>query len=94
MEALQTMALIGLAILATNYLLMILLTYKWLQVSRKVMLMALDLKYLSDLSHAERMLKKLKFYSSLVGASKQLTMEVPLLGSILVGVLIITVVVG
>ncbi len=91
MEALQSMALIGLAILATNYLITILLMYRWLQVSRKAVVMALDEKNVSD-KQLDKMLKKLRFYSSLVGASKQLTMEVPLLGSILVGVLIITVV--
>jgi hypothetical protein len=92
MEALQSMALIGLAILATNYLITILLMYRWLQVSRQAVVMALDEKNVSD-KQLDKMLKKLRFYSSLVGASKQLTMEVPLLGSILVGVLIITVVV-
>ncbi len=91
MEALQSMALIGLAILATNYLITILLMYRWLQVSRQAVVMALDEKNVSD-KQLDKMLKKLRFYSSLVGASKQLTMEVPLLGSILVGVLIITVV--
>lgn len=91
MEALQSMALIGLAILATNYLLTILLMYRWLQVSRKALVMALDEKNVSD-AQVDKMLKKLRVYSKLVGASKQLTMEVPLLGSILVGVLIITVV--
>ena len=91
MEALQSTALIGLAILATNYLITILLMYKWLQVSRKAVVMALDEKNVSD-AQLDKMLKKLRVYSSLVGASKQLTMEVPLLGSILVGVLIITVV--
>ncbi len=65
--------------------------YRWLQVSRKAVVMALDEKNVSD-KQLDKMLKKLRFYSSLVGASKQLTMEVPLLGSILVGVLIITVV--
>lgn len=91
MEALQSTALIGLAILATNYLITILLMYRWLQVSRQAVVMALDEKNVSD-KQLDKMLKKLRFYSSLVGASKQLTMEVPLLGSILVGVLIITVV--
>ena len=93
MEALQSTALIGLAILATNYLITILLMYRWLQVSRQAVVMALDEKNVTD-KQLDKMLKKLRFYSSLVGASKQLTMEVPLLGSILVGVLIITVVVG
>tara|TARA_R110002050_G_scaffold3101_1_gene16374 strand:- start:113 stop:391 length:279 start_codon:yes stop_codon:yes gene_type:complete len=91
MEALQSTALIGLAILATNYLITIVLMYRWLQVSRQAVVMALDEKNVSD-KQLDKMLKKLRFYSSLVGASKQLTMEVPLLGSILVGVLIITVV--
>tara|TARA_R110002051_G_scaffold198297_1_gene265544 strand:+ start:626 stop:904 length:279 start_codon:yes stop_codon:yes gene_type:complete len=91
MEALQSTALIGLAILATNYLITILLMYRWLQVSRQAVVMALDEKNVTD-AQLDKMLKKLRFYSSLVGASKQLTMEVPLLGSILVGVLIITVV--
>ena len=93
MEALQSTALIGLAILATNYLITIVLMYRWLQVSRQAVVMALDEKNVTD-AQLDKMLKKLRFYSSLVGASKQLTMEVPLLGSILVGVLIITVVVG
>ena len=53
--------------------------------------MALDTINVTD-AQVDKMLKKLRVYSKLVGASKQLTMEVPLLGSILVGVLIITVV--
>ena len=85
------MALIGLAILATNYLITILLMYRWLHVSRKALTMALDTINVTD-AQVDKMLKKLRVYSKLVGASKQLTMEVPLLGSILVGVLIITVV--
>ena len=89
MEALQSMALIGLAILATNYLITILLMYRWLQVSRKALVMALDEDNVTD-AQVDKMLKKLRVYSKLVGASKQLTMEVPLLGLILVVVLIIT----
>ena len=83
------MALIGLAILATNYLITILLMYRWLQVSRKALVMALDEDNVTD-AQVDKMLKKLRVYSKLVGASKQLTMEVPLLGLILVVVLIIT----
>ena len=89
MEALQSMALIGLAILATNYLITILLMYRWLQVSRKALVMALDELNVTD-AQVDKMIKKLRVYSKLVGASKQLTMEVPLLGLILVVVLIIT----
>ena len=90
MEALQTMALIGLGILAVNYIVTILLMWRWLSVSRKALVMALDERNVSD-RQLGRMLKKLRFYSSLVGASKQLTLEVPRLGSALVVVLIITV---
>ena len=93
MEALQATALTGIAILAASFVTTTALYYKWWRVSAVAVKMALNPDVVTD-KQLMKVLRRLRFYSSCVGYSSQLTNQIPILLPALIVLWIISVVVG
>jgi len=89
MDTLFTTSLIGLGILLGAYILTIALYYRWWKVSQQAVIMALQEKDVTE-RQLDKMLKKIKFYSTGIKYCRQLTFEIPILAPILLVVLFIS----
>ena len=82
MEALTLTALIGLGILVATYALTIGLYYRWWKVSQQAIVMALQEKDVTE-RQLNKMLKKIRFYATGIKYARQLTLQIPILGPVL-----------
>ncbi len=82
-------ALIGLGILAATYALTLLLYYRWWRVSQQAIVMALQEKDVTA-RQLDKMLKKIRVYATGIKYCRQLTLQIPLLGPVLVLVAVIS----
>ena len=89
MEALTLTALIGLGILVATYALTIGLYYRWWKVSQQAIVMAVQEKDVTE-RQLNKMLKKIRFYATGIKYCRQLTLQIPLLGPVLVLVAVIS----
>lgn len=89
MTPLTLTALIGLGILAATYALTLLLYYRWWRVSQQAIVMALQEKDVTA-RQLDKMLKKIRVYATGIKYCRQLTLQIPLLGPVLVLVAVIS----
>ena len=75
-------ALIGLGILAATYALTLGLYYRWWKVSQHAIVMALQEKDVTE-RQLNKMLKKIRFYATGSKYCRQLTLQIPILGPVL-----------
>ncbi len=78
MEALQTTIYIGVGILAAAYILTILFYYRWWKISQQAVMMALQEKDVTE-RQLDKMLRKIKIYSTCIKHCRQLTLQIPIL---------------
>ena len=81
-------ALIGLGILVGAYVLTLALYYRWWKVSQQAIVMAVQERDVTE-RQLNKMLKKIRFYATGIKYCRQLTLQIPLLGPVLVLVLVI-----
>ena len=81
-------ALIGLGILVGAYVLTLALYYRWWKVSQQAIVMAVQERDVTE-RQLNKMLKKIRFYATGIKYTRQLTLQIPLLGPVLVLVLVI-----
>ena len=89
MEALTLTALIGLGILVATYALTIGLYYRWWKVSQLAVIMALSKEDVTE-RQLNKMLKKIRFYATGIKYCRQLTLQIPLLGPVLLLVAVLS----
>ena len=83
MTPLTLTALIGLGILVGAYVLTLALYYRWWKVSQQAIVMAVSKQDITE-RQLNKMLKKIRFYATGIKYCRQLTLQIPLLGPVLV----------
>ena len=83
MTPLTLTALIGLGILVGAYVLTLALYYRWWKVSQQAIVMAVSKQDITE-RQLNKMLKKIRFYATGIKYTRQLTLQIPLLGPVLV----------
>jgi hypothetical protein len=87
MNPITLTALIGLGILALTYIVKSLLILRWVKISREVQAC---IEFDAELTESkfEEMMRRLNHYASVIKVMRQLTMQIPILASILLIILI------